>query len=82
MERLVCDIFHQAALLYFYSLHLQTMYEATINQTYTLCSLASTTSVNSGQGEYTDALIRMNIFNYAYVHEGLTTSLRGGRLLL
>lgn len=58
------------------------MYEAAINQVYTLCSLASVTSVNSGQGEYVDAVVRARIFWYAHVHEGVTTGLRGGRLLL
>lgn len=58
------------------------MYEAAINQVYTLCSLASVTSVNSGRGEYVDAAVRARIFWYAHVHEGITTGLRGGRLLL
>ncbi|TDL27284.1 hypothetical protein BD410DRAFT_762036 [Rickenella mellea] len=58
------------------------MYEATINQVYTLCSLASVSSVNSGQGEYIDALVRARIFWYAHIHEGITTGLRGGRMLL
>lgn len=58
------------------------MYEAAINQVYTLCSLASVTSVKSGQGEYVDAAVRARIFWYAHVHEGMTTGLRGGRLLL
>ncbi|THH06755.1 hypothetical protein EW145_g3862, partial [Phellinidium pouzarii] len=58
------------------------MYEAAINQVYTLCSLASVTSINSGQGEYVDAAVRARIFWYAHVHEGVTTGLRGGRLLL
>lgn len=59
-----------------------TMYEAAINQVYTLCSLASVASVNSGQGEFVDAAVRARIFWYAYAHEGITTGLRGGRLLL
>lgn len=58
------------------------MYEAAINQVYTLCSLASVASVNSGQGEFVDAAVRARIFWYAYAHEGITTGLRGGRLLL
>ncbi|KAH7929778.1 hypothetical protein BV22DRAFT_1002173 [Leucogyrophana mollusca] len=59
-----------------------TTYEATLSQIYTLCSLASPTSVNSGQGPYCDALVRARVFWYAHVHEGTTTGLRGGRLLL
>jgi hypothetical protein len=58
------------------------MYETAINQVYTLCSLASPRSVNSGQGEYVDALVRARIYWYAFVHEGITTGLRGGRLHL
>ena len=58
------------------------MYEVAINQVYTLCSLASVTSVNSGRGEFVDAAVRARIFWYAHVHEGITTGLRGGRLLL
>ena len=60
----------------------KAMYEATINQVYTLCSLASVSSVNSGQGEFVDAAVRARIFWYAHIHEGVTTGLRGGRLLL
>ncbi|KAI5122045.1 hypothetical protein M0805_006030 [Coniferiporia weirii] len=58
------------------------MYEAAVNQVYTLCSLASVSSINSGQGDYVDAAVRARIFWYAHVHEGVTTGLRGGRLLL
>lgn len=61
---------------------LQTMYETAINQVYTLCSLASPRSVNSGQGESVDALVRARIYWYAFVHEGITSGLRGGRLHL
>ncbi|KZT28498.1 hypothetical protein NEOLEDRAFT_851723 [Neolentinus lepideus HHB14362 ss-1] len=59
-----------------------TMYESTLSQIYTLCSLTSATSVHSGQGEYIDALVRARIFWYAYAHEGITTGLKGGRLYL
>ena len=58
------------------------MHEAAINQAYNLCSLAPVNSVKSGHGEYIDATVRARIFWYAYVHEGITTGLRGGRLLL
>ncbi|KLO05903.1 hypothetical protein SCHPADRAFT_910706 [Schizopora paradoxa] len=58
------------------------LYESTINQVYTLCSLANTSTVASGQGEFVDAAIRARIFWYAHIHEGLTTGLRGGRLIL
>ncbi|TFK55186.1 hypothetical protein OE88DRAFT_1780189 [Heliocybe sulcata] len=59
-----------------------TMYESTLSQIYTLCSLSSTTSAQTGQGEYIDALVRARIFWYAYAHEGITTGLKGGRLYL
>ncbi|TFY59031.1 hypothetical protein EVJ58_g6036 [Rhodofomes roseus] len=58
------------------------MYEATISQAYTLCSLSSVASVNSGHGEYVDALVRARIFWYAHVIDGVTCGLRGGRILL
>ena len=58
------------------------MYETAINQVYTLCSLASPRSVNSGQGDQVDALVRARIYWYAFVHEGITTGIRGGRLHL
>ncbi|KAF9239636.1 hypothetical protein BU15DRAFT_74490 [Melanogaster broomeanus] len=59
-----------------------TTYEATLSQIHSLCSLASPSSVNSGQGQFGDALVRARIFWYAHVHEGVTTGLRGGRLHL
>lgn len=58
----------------------QAMYEATVSQVYTLCSLGSL--VKSGQGEFVDALVRARIFWYGHVHEGITSGLRGGRLIL
>ncbi|KAI0957620.1 hypothetical protein AcW1_005952 [Taiwanofungus camphoratus] len=58
------------------------MYEATVSQVYALCSLASVSSVNSGQGEYVDALVRARIFWYAHIIDGVTSGLRGGRILL
>ncbi|EPQ58392.1 hypothetical protein GLOTRDRAFT_120144 [Gloeophyllum trabeum ATCC 11539] len=59
-----------------------TMYESTLSQIYTLCSLSPPAPVHSGQGEYIDALVRARIFWYAYAHEGITTGLKGGRLYL
>ncbi|GBE82350.1 hypothetical protein SCP_0407340 [Sparassis crispa] len=58
------------------------MHEATISQVYTLCSLASVSSVSSGQGDYVDALVRARVFWYTYVLDGVTSALRGGRILL
>lgn len=58
------------------------MYEVAINQVYTLCSLASASSMKSSSGDFVDATLQARIFWYAHVHEGITTGLRGGRLLL
>lgn len=58
------------------------MYESTLSQVYALCSLENPSSVHSGQGPYIDALVRARIFWYAHVHEGTTTTLQGGRLVL
>lgn len=82
MERLVCASVRGREPPGLHIMFLQAMYEATINQVYTLCSLASVSSVNSGQGEFVDAAVRARIFWYAHIHEGVTTGLRGGRLLL
>lgn len=58
------------------------MYEATLSQVYTLCSSVNQSVLQSGQGSYCDALVRARVFWYAYVHEGVRTALRGGRLYL
>ncbi|THH20358.1 hypothetical protein EW146_g982 [Bondarzewia mesenterica] len=58
------------------------MHEATIGQVFTLCSLASVSSVGTGQGKAVDLLVRSRIFWHAHVVEGITSGLRGGRLLL
>ncbi|KAL4065387.1 hypothetical protein V8B97DRAFT_1868574 [Scleroderma yunnanense] len=62
------------------SVERRTTYEATLSQIHALCHFTSTSSVNSGQGPLCDALVRARIFWYAYVHEGITIGLRGGRL--
>ncbi|KAI0781054.1 hypothetical protein BD413DRAFT_464064 [Trametes elegans] len=56
------------------------MYDATMSQVYALCSLATT--VDSGQGQYVDALVRARIFWYAHVIDGVSSGLRGGRISL
>ncbi|CDO70783.1 hypothetical protein BN946_scf184798.g98 [Trametes cinnabarina] len=56
------------------------LYDTTMSQVYALCSLG--TDVDSGQGEYIDALVRARIFWYAYVVDGVTSGLRGGRISL
>ena len=58
------------------------MYEATTSQVYNLCTLGTAASVSSGQGDYIDALVRARIFWYGYVLDGVTSALRGGRMLL
>ncbi|KAI5983818.1 hypothetical protein EDD15DRAFT_2390699 [Pisolithus albus] len=63
------------------SIERRTTYEATLSQVYALCNLTSPSSVNSGRGPFGDALVRARIFWYAYIHESITTGLRGGRLL-
>ena len=56
----------------------KAMYDTTMSQVYALCSL----NVDSGQGEYVDALVRARIFWYAHVIDGVTSGLRGGRIAL
>ncbi|KAI0282211.1 hypothetical protein BGY98DRAFT_1121989 [Russula aff. rugulosa BPL654] len=58
------------------------MYEALVSQVFTLCSLASVSSVGSGQGQAIDILVRARLFWYSHIVEGVTTGLRGGRLLI
>lgn len=58
------------------------MYEAAIQQVYTLCQHDGIVTNGSPDIRAATTLMRARIFWYAYVHEGLTTGLRGGRLLL
>jgi len=58
------------------------MYEAAIQQVYTLCQHDGVTTGLSQETRAANAMVRARIFWYAHVHEGLTTGLRGGRLLL
>ncbi|KAG9318282.1 hypothetical protein JVU11DRAFT_366 [Chiua virens] len=60
----------------------QTTYEATLSHVHSLCNTDNPPPVNSGLGPYCDILIRARVFWYAYVHEGITTGLKGGRLVL
>jgi hypothetical protein len=57
------------------------MYESMVSQVITLCSLASVFSVQSGQGQAIDILVRARLFWYSHIVEGVITGLRGGRLL-
>lgn len=54
--------------------------EATLCQIYTLCSLSPPTP--HGHDGMNDVLVRARIFWAAYVTEGVTSALRGGRLIL
>ena len=58
----------------------KVMYEATLSQVHNLCTLAPT--MNSGQGEFIDALVRARVFWYAHILDGVTSGLRGGRIWL
>lgn len=58
------------------------MYEAAVQQVYTLCQHDGVATGLSADTRAANALVRMRIFWYAHVHEGLTTGLRGGRLLM
>ncbi|KAH9946221.1 uncharacterized protein BXZ73DRAFT_86390 [Epithele typhae] len=55
------------------------MSDATMSQVYALCSVPSPESV---QGDYVDALVRARVFWYAHVTDGITSGLRGGRVIL
>ncbi|WWC70299.1 uncharacterized protein I206_104249 [Kwoniella pini CBS 10737] len=71
-----------------------SMYEAAISQVFTLCSFVAmgydgqpsgTAGINGGSDELDGqdlALVRVRIYWYAFVHEGITTGLKGGRLHL
>ena len=60
----------------------QAMYESTINLIYALTSIAAVSSVNSGKGEYVDALVRARIFWSGILHDWMVNGLRGGRMFL
>jgi len=58
-----------------------TMHEASLSQVHSLCNFAfSAPGPSSHSSE--DAIIRARIFWYAYMQEGITTGMRGGRLVL
>ena len=58
------------------------MYEAAVQQVYTLCQHDGILVNGSPEVRAATALVRARIFWYAHVHEGITTGLRGGRLLM
>jgi len=65
-----------------------TMQEASLSQAHSLCTLlsgppSSTPSASLGSsGSPDEATVRARIFWYAHMQEGITTGMRGGRLLL
>ena len=71
------------------------MYEAAVSQVYTLCSFSGkdydglpsgASPVNGGSFDAASIsslnMVRIRIYWYTFVHEGITTGLKGGRLLL
>ena len=66
----------------FFFIFAQAMYESTINLIYALTSIAAVSSVNSGKGEYVDALVRARIFWSGILHDWMVNGLRGGRMFL
>ncbi|KZV93353.1 hypothetical protein EXIGLDRAFT_768129 [Exidia glandulosa HHB12029] len=59
-----------------------TIYEAAVAQVYTLCRIADVHTIRGGGDDSTKHHVRARIFWYAHVHEGITTGLKGGRLIL
>ncbi|KAJ7074266.1 hypothetical protein C8F01DRAFT_1272899 [Mycena amicta] len=59
------------------------MYEATLNQA-AACTLSGgpSLSVHSFPHASDDSIVRARILWYAYMHEGITTGMRGGRFIL
>jgi len=63
------------------------MYEAALSQTQALCTITSFSTgpsplISSSPHGSDDAAIRARIFWYAHMQEGISTGLRGGRLVL
>ncbi|WWC89458.1 uncharacterized protein L201_004382 [Kwoniella dendrophila CBS 6074] len=71
-----------------------SMYESAISQVFTLCSFvamgydgqpSATAAINGGSDDLAGqdlVRVRVRIYWYAFVHEGITTGLKGGRLHL
>ncbi|KIK63625.1 hypothetical protein GYMLUDRAFT_83637 [Collybiopsis luxurians FD-317 M1] len=60
-----------------------TMHEASLSQAHSLCTLLSAPrSIPSSSGSSDEAFVRARIFWYAHMQEGITTGMRGGRLVL
>ncbi|KAK0197559.1 hypothetical protein F5146DRAFT_1015875 [Armillaria mellea] len=59
-----------------------TMHEATLLQAHSLCALSPSPSTSTISHTSDDAIVRARIFWYAHLQEGITTGMRGGRLIL
>ncbi|THV07898.1 hypothetical protein K435DRAFT_788229 [Dendrothele bispora CBS 962.96] len=60
-----------------------TLHEASLSQVHSLCNFALSASGPSSLSHSSeDAIIRARIFWYAYIQEGITTGMRGGRMVL
>ncbi|CCA70017.1 hypothetical protein PIIN_03957 [Serendipita indica DSM 11827] len=59
-----------------------SMYEGAVQQVYTLCQHEGVATGLTAEARAANSLVRARIFWYAHVHEGLTTGLRGGRLIM
>ncbi|KAI0079977.1 hypothetical protein K474DRAFT_438548 [Panus rudis PR-1116 ss-1] len=57
------------------------MHEAVLSQVQALCTLAPSL-VDTRQGEFIDAAVRARVYFYGHTLDGITSGLRGGRLLL
>jgi hypothetical protein len=60
----------------------QALLQAAHSQVYTLCSLERTAPISLNKDHLLDALIRARTFWYAYIEEGVTSGLKGGRMVL
>lgn len=59
------------------------MYECALGQVFQLCSAAALDYDGLPQAlKPEDELIRRRLYWYAFVHEGITTGLKGGRMVL
>jgi len=58
------------------------MHEMVVTHVFSLCQLASLSSIGACQGQTVDSLVRARIFWYTHIIEGITSGLRGGRIML
>lgn len=58
------------------------MHETALIHAQTLCSPSSSLPVRSTMGDYIDAVIKARVFWHGYMLDGVTSGLRGGRLMM